>query len=55
METMNPVEKKEVTTKSLRALEELGHMNLELDEYESVYACAGASTLTHALRCLQGK
>ena len=32
---MNPVEKKEVKTKSLKALEKLGHTNLELDEYES--------------------
>lgn len=33
---MGPNEKKEVKTKSLKALEKLGHRNLKLDEYESM-------------------
>ncbi|EKM49807.1 uncharacterized protein PHACADRAFT_167153 [Phanerochaete carnosa HHB-10118-sp] len=34
MQSMNPVEKKEVKEKSLKALERLGHKSLTLDDYE---------------------
>ncbi|GJE92609.1 ATP-binding protein [Phanerochaete sordida] len=34
MQSMNPVEKKDVKQKSLKALEKLGHKSLELDDYE---------------------
>ena len=39
MQSMNPVEKKEVKQKSLKALEKLGHKSLVLDEYESASVC----------------
>ncbi|KAI0694765.1 ATPase [Earliella scabrosa] len=38
MDTMSPVERKEVKQKSLKALESLGHKDLKLDEYESQIA-----------------
>ncbi|EKM48652.1 uncharacterized protein PHACADRAFT_214714 [Phanerochaete carnosa HHB-10118-sp] len=34
VQSMNPVEKKEVKEKSLKALERLGHKSLALDDYE---------------------
>lgn len=34
MASMNPTEKKNVKAKSLKALEKLGHQDLEMDEYE---------------------
>lgn len=37
MDTMSPVERKEVKQKSLKALESLGHKDLKLDEYESAF------------------
>lgn len=44
MDTMSPVERKEVKQKSLKALESLGHKDLKLDEYESASASAISST-----------
>ena len=41
MQSMSPVEKKEVKQKSLKALEKLGHTRLELDDYESACAVCG--------------
>ncbi|RPD56615.1 AAA-domain-containing protein [Lentinus tigrinus ALCF2SS1-7] len=38
MDSMSPVERKEVKQKSLKALENLGHRDLKLDEYESQIA-----------------
>ncbi|KAH9850182.1 ATPase [Lenzites betulinus] len=38
MDSMSPVERKEVKQKSLKALESLGHKDLKLDEYESQIA-----------------
>ncbi|KAI0671158.1 ATPase [Trametes maxima] len=38
MDTMSPVERKEVKQKSLKALESLGHKDVKLDEYESQIA-----------------
>lgn len=35
IDTLSPVERKEVKQKSLKALESLGHKDLSLDEYES--------------------
>ena len=39
MDSMSPVERKEVKQKSLKALESLGHKDLKLDEYESEFPC----------------
>ncbi|KAI0629775.1 ATPase [Trametes polyzona] len=38
MDSMSPVERKEVKKQSLKALESLGHKDLKLDEYESQIA-----------------
>ncbi|KAI0823984.1 ATPase [Trametes gibbosa] len=38
MDSVSPVERKEVKQKSLKALESLGHKDLKLDEYESQIA-----------------
>ncbi|KAI8986135.1 ATPase [Trametes punicea] len=38
MDTMSPVERKQVKQKSLKALESLGHKDLTLDEYETQIA-----------------
>ena len=38
MDSFSPVERKEVKQKSLKALENLGHKDLQLDEYESTSA-----------------
>ncbi|KAI0770644.1 AAA-domain-containing protein [Fomes fomentarius] len=38
IDTLSPVERKEVKQKSLKALESLGHKDLKLDEYESQIA-----------------
>ncbi|TBU23045.1 AAA-domain-containing protein [Dichomitus squalens] len=38
MDSLSPVERKEIKQKSLKALESLGHKDLKLDEYESQIA-----------------
>ena len=55
MQSMNPVEKKEVKQKSLKALEKLGHKSLVLDEYESACVRDSVVARTDRARCMQGR
>ena len=57
MDTLSPVARKEVKEKSLKALESLGHKDLELDEYEGapVLLCQSARVLRlPSSNCLRG-
>lgn len=46
MDSLSPVERKEVKQKSLKALENLGHKDLQLDEYESASSLLFRTVLT---------